>query len=719
MVPLRALRVAAAIAHFDDDEAVLCERRAGPAGIEGLGHALGLRPGIDVGDDRILLRRIEVERLVHHAVDIRDAIVRLDRERLGELEAGFLQRRQVRRLELRDDVAQRVDEHRLRRRVHARVVVHEIPRVVRHRHRVRGVAGVQQLHAGAVVTDAIEVRIVGILALLAADGRQVEGLRSVVHAVDRHRDELPLGHAVLQRAGVRVIEVVVAPAVALGPEQQVGAAVHQPQRPRLDVGIRALFDDGAHFSRPGIGDTDVEPLLVATEAREVDLVGRGTQPLRGCGRASATLTTAAALAPLALAAAEPARVFALPLGGRRGGNRQPLVLEAAVLDAHLFPAGDVEDEHLLLRDVLFAGHGVAVGLQRRPRIGERVDDPEVLDLAVVAANQRETPGIGRPDNGDGRHPGVLVGGRGAVLLRLVLLILVLLLLLLLLLQDLLVLLLATRVAVELFAVRGQLRLDDRRIVRRLLHLLVVGGIHHVEIVVAREEDGLLVGRHRHPARPGRRRDVVFVEGQLAGRHLVLEPQGAVAGRRACRGPGAGAASLLRDLTRAGRIVPAAGRRRGRDLLLRRHHVGIAGDLHLEFEDRIVLGELEIRERQVLRVVGLARDRRQRRGHLRGVEERRFGLLQRIDDVEAAPLARLVGVPEAIAGLHPARRHAGVEQHLADLARRPARGEVEVGRHRRRRRCRRGLRGGTRRGRQEHHGGAQDEGEPPPSAGELH
>ena len=67
VVPLRPLRVAAAIADLDDDEAELRERDVVAARVERLGDALGLRARIDERDDRILPRRIEVERLVHHA----------------------------------------------------------------------------------------------------------------------------------------------------------------------------------------------------------------------------------------------------------------------------------------------------------------------------------------------------------------------------------------------------------------------------------------------------------------------------------------------------------------------------------------------------------------------------------------------------------------------------------------------------------------------------
>ena len=43
VVPLRPLRVAAAVAHLDDDEPELRERDVVAARIERLGHALGLR----------------------------------------------------------------------------------------------------------------------------------------------------------------------------------------------------------------------------------------------------------------------------------------------------------------------------------------------------------------------------------------------------------------------------------------------------------------------------------------------------------------------------------------------------------------------------------------------------------------------------------------------------------------------------------------------------
>ena len=79
--------------------------------------------------------------------------------------------------------------------------------------------------------------------------------------------------------------------------------------------------------------------------------------------------------------------------------------------------------------MLFAGHGVAIRLERRPRIRQGVDDPQVLDLAHVTTNDRELARVARPGHGRGGDARVL----GVDVLALFLLLLVVLLLLLLLL----------------------------------------------------------------------------------------------------------------------------------------------------------------------------------------------------------------------------------------------------------------------------------------------
>src|SRR4051812_5201848 len=442
------------------------------------------------------------------------------------------------------------------------------------------------------------MRVVGILTLLASDRGDEDRLRLVVPRVHRHRHELAVGDAVLQRPRVRVVEIVVAPAVALGPEEQVLPVVHEAQRLGLDIGVEALFDDRAHFARVRVGDADVEALHVAAQAREVDLVRGGAQPLRRRAGVRTTAPTAAATLAAVLSllpSAKRACLFALARARGRSGDRQVLVLEAIGLHLRLLLRDDVEHVHLFAVDVLFARHCVAIGLERRARIRQRVDDPQVLDLAFVAAQQRELLGIGRPDDRSGGHARVRVLRlRVVLLLRGLLLLLLILLLLLLLLLIVLPGADVARVGVMLFTIGRQLRFDDRGIGRRLLRLGEVRRVHHEEVVVARENNGLAVGRYGGPARTGGGRDVVLVQRHLAAGHVVFEAQRARAGRRARRRTRTGTASLLRIVVVfIDRIGVAALRWRGGDPLLGGDDLGVTRDLDLELEDRIVLGELQV------------------------------------------------------------------------------------------------------------------------------
>ncbi len=390
----------------------------------------------------------------------------------------------------------------------------------------------------------------------------------------------------------------------------------------------------------------------------------------------------------AAAAAAPAAAPGVEHRLRR--DRQRLVRESVGLDAHTPFRRHVEHPHLRLGDVLLARHGVAVRLEGRTRVRERVDDPQVLHLAGVAPHRREPARVLRPADLDGRHARVLV--LAVPLRRVVLLLLgvVLLLLLLLLLQSAGAHL--ARPAVKLLAVLRELRLDDGGIVGLLLRLGVVVGVRHVQIVAAREDDGLAVGREGGPARVARRRLVVLDERELRRGHVVLEVQRLVPRLR--RAAAAGAAPALPLL----RVVPVAHHvalvvehvevaplgaplLRRRDLLRRRVQHGVARHLEVELERGVVPDEVHRRERQVLRIIGQACHRRERGGHLRVVEQRALRLLQRIDQVEPPPVAGLVGVPEPIARLEPPRRHGGVEYELRYFLGRPLRREIVVGRRR--------------------------------------
>ncbi len=328
---------------------------------------------------------IEVERLVHHPVQVRHPIVGLHGERFGKLEAHLLEGAQVRRLELRHEVAERVVEQGFRRRVDARRVGDEIAIRLRDDRRLRRIPRREQLQARAVESDAVEVRVVRVFALFAARRREVHDARLLVDALERGRDELAFSDPVLERAGRGVIQIEVTPAVALRPEDQLRPVAGQAEGLRLDVGVQPLLDERLDLAGGGVGNADVEAMHVAAEAREVELVRPVVQPFLRARRRLRSAGPTAAPAPRACHRAL-----------RLGGNADGLILKALRLDLDAVFGLHVEDEDLRLRRVLLAGHGVAVGLERGTRIGERVDDPEVLDLAHVAADERELARVARP-----------------------------------------------------------------------------------------------------------------------------------------------------------------------------------------------------------------------------------------------------------------------------------------------------------------------------------
>ena len=86
---LRAPRCAHPV-DLDDHEAEFGERLrvAARRRERARADAAGLRTRINVIDDRILLRRIEGRRLVEQAVEIGDAVARLDRDRLRRFPAA-------------------------------------------------------------------------------------------------------------------------------------------------------------------------------------------------------------------------------------------------------------------------------------------------------------------------------------------------------------------------------------------------------------------------------------------------------------------------------------------------------------------------------------------------------------------------------------------------------------------------------------------------------
>ncbi len=368
-------------------------------------------------------------------------------------------------------------------------------------------------------------------------------------------------------------------------------------------------------------------------------------------------------------------LLAFEVRDRRGFHRELLVLKGVDGDLEYLLVGDREDVQLLLRLVLLAGHAVLVGLERGPRVCQGIDDPEVRDLALIGAEHGEARVVLRP-----RHP----DGRGAWTELLVLLahdacgraLSLIGLAGLLVLQLLLVALSALpvpRIAVVLLAVGRELGLDDGRVIGLLLGQLEVGRIHQEEVVAAREEHRLLVGRD---GRPGRVRLLgleLVIEHDRASRQVVLEPPLLLRGRASGPAPCLG-------LTAAATAAAAAGAATAATLhlvflLLCLASEFLAGGVldfrvlrqaDAEANLGVVLDELDLVDRQVLRVVRRAQDARELGRHLRVVPQRRLRLPQRLDDPPLHSPCGLVAVPEAIAELEPVRRHRSGEHELRDF-----------------------------------------------------
>ena len=271
VVPLGAVGVAATVADGDDNHPELRQAHFRGRGGEGLGHRFGLGTRVHVRHDRVLLRRVEVERLVHHAVEVGDPVRRLDRERLGELIAGLHQSGEVSLLEVQDLPPRGdVNHRRARRHVHPRIVVHGEAVGFAQRRPVVEVPRVHQRESLAVQAHPVGVLVIRILPGLARVATQVDHAAALVDPLDAANVPRSLRQPVLQRAIVAE-SVNVGPPIALGPPEQVAIA-EQFEPLVLDIGVQPLLDDHPHRSGGGVGHDHVHLVLVAAAAPEPDFL---------------------------------------------------------------------------------------------------------------------------------------------------------------------------------------------------------------------------------------------------------------------------------------------------------------------------------------------------------------------------------------------------------------------------------------------------------------
>ena len=111
-----------------------------------------------------------------------------------------------------------------------------------------GVARAEKAQAAPVQAHAVQVLEVRILALLAAIGREVDHACICVHVMDPPARERARRDLALELA-IRSVQVVVAPAVALGPVDQLTGRGDALEALHLDVGVQPLLDDGLYFGR--------------------------------------------------------------------------------------------------------------------------------------------------------------------------------------------------------------------------------------------------------------------------------------------------------------------------------------------------------------------------------------------------------------------------------------------------------------------------------------
>ncbi len=227
MVPFGALGVTAAVPDLDEDEPELGQGHRLAAGRERLCHAFRLGSGIDIGDDRIFLISIKIEGLIHDAVEICDPVVGLDLERLGILEAGLHERDDIGRFQVQEDIARDIPEPGFGRRVDPRKIVDKIFRCIIQAGRVRGIPRIEELHPGPVEIDAVKMHEIRVFVGLAAAGAEEQDAQLIVHPDNALAGELARGDLVFELA-VLIIEIVMAPAVALAPENDLFPVVDDP-----------------------------------------------------------------------------------------------------------------------------------------------------------------------------------------------------------------------------------------------------------------------------------------------------------------------------------------------------------------------------------------------------------------------------------------------------------------------------------------------------------
>ena len=270
VVPLRAVRVSAAVADRDHDHSDLGEPvGAGEALAPGDVVRLHLRTRINIVADRIDLCGVEVVRLVHRSVEVGDTVGGLHLESFRELVAGLEQQAEVGGLQIGDPLARRREQGHGRCPVHSRIVGHKELGVVARRREHVHVVHVQLLESAARERNPERVHLVRILVLVDSACAQQDVALLLVHPEDVLYMERPFGQIPDQRA-VAVVEVDVRPSVALGPVEDLLSATDQERSAVLHVGPFPFGDDGLGGVGVNVHPAEIKPLEVTALAHHVE-----------------------------------------------------------------------------------------------------------------------------------------------------------------------------------------------------------------------------------------------------------------------------------------------------------------------------------------------------------------------------------------------------------------------------------------------------------------
>ena len=201
---------------------------------------------------------------------------------VGGFHPAAVSRRDVGALQRRQHLAAIVAEHGDGRHVGLGVAIHEILAGGGERHFVIAILRREQREIPAVEADTVEVNEVRVAPLLAADAEEVELAILLVHAQQLGDVPLAFGDLVLELAGLRIVEVEMAPVVALAEPDEL---LRLRQEAPVDAPVAAfeeggdlLFEYVAHGAGGGVGDPQ-DFLFVIARGRDEGELGAVLVPL--------------------------------------------------------------------------------------------------------------------------------------------------------------------------------------------------------------------------------------------------------------------------------------------------------------------------------------------------------------------------------------------------------------------------------------------------------